>query len=106
GLDHANRLMSESERELLIKELRDSQEKRLIADAKRAERPEKIVTEKIARTVQDAQVFKPKDLVQHVTKNYSVAHLHPYVNMRTLIGHHLGYKGNVEKALIEKEDRA
>lgn len=106
GLDHANRLMSKSERELLIKELRDSQEKRLIADAKRAERPEKIVTEKIARTVQDAQVFKPKDLVQHVTKNYSVAHLHPYVNMRTLIGHHLGYKGNVEKALIEKEDRA
>ncbi|BDH63341.1 methionine synthase [Lysinibacillus sp. PLM2] len=106
GLDHANRLMSESERELLIKELRDSQEKRLIADAKRAERPEKIVTEKIARTVQEAQVFKPKDLAQHVTKNYSVAHLHPYVNMRTLIGHHLGYKGNVEKALIEKDDRA
>ena len=26
-------------------------------------------------------------------RDYSVAHLHPYVNMRTLIGHHLGLRG-------------
>lgn len=106
GLDHANRLMNESERELLIQELEESKEKRLLADAKRAERPVKVAPAKVARTVKDAPVFVPKDLVQHITRNYSVSHLQPYVNMRTLIGHHLGFKGNVEKALAENEERA
>nr|WP_106781465.1 methionine synthase [Lysinibacillus timonensis] len=106
GLDHANRLMNKTERELLIKELEESKEKRLLADAKRAERPEKVTPVKVARTVKDAPVFVPNDLVQHITKNYSVSYLHPYVNMRTLIGHHLGFKGNVEKALAENDDRA
>ncbi len=54
------------------------------------------VAEKPVRTIEDAPVFVPKDLVRHVKRNYSVSHLHPYVNMRTLIGHHLGLKGNVE----------
>ena len=44
----------------------------------------------------------------HVLKNYSVSHLQPYVNMRTLIGHHLGLKGkgNIEKLLAEGDNRA
>ena len=106
GLDHANRLVDVNERDLLIRELSDSREKRLLADEKRAQRPQKAVVEKPARTVKDAQVYVPQDLVQHIKRNYSVAHLHPYVNMRTLIGHHLGLKGNVEKLLAEKDERA
>lgn len=106
GLDHANRLMNPTERSLLIQELRDSQEKRLLADEKRAARPQKAPLEKQVKTVNEAQVRVPKDLVQHIKRNYSVAHLHPYVNMRTLIGHHLGLKGNVEKLLAEKDKRA
>ena len=106
GLDHANRLVDVNERDLLIRELSDSREKRLLADEKRAQRPQKAVVEKPARTVKDAQVYVPQDLVQHIKRNYSVAHLHPYVNMRTLIGHHLGLKGNVEKLLAEKDGRA
>ncbi|MFC7687238.1 methionine synthase [Ureibacillus sp. GCM10028918] len=106
GLDHANRLMNPTERDVLIQELRDSQEKRLLADEKRAARPPKPVDQKPVRTVNDAQVFVPIDLVQHIKRNYSVAHLHPYVNMRTLIGHHLGLKGSVEKLLAEKDKRA
>lgn len=106
GLDHANRLMNPTERSLLIQELRDSQEKRLLADEKRAARPQKAPLEKQVKTVNEAQVRVPKDLIQHIKRNYSVAHLHPYVNMRTLIGHHLGLKGNVEKLLAEKDKRA
>lgn len=106
GLEHANRLMNVDEREVFIQELHDSREKRLLADEKRAARPEKPITEKAVRTVNDAPVFVPKDLTQHIKRNYSVAHLHPYVNMRTLIGHHLGLKGNVEKLLADKDDRA
>jgi len=106
GLDQANRLMDPKERENLLQELRDSQEKRKLADEKRAARPQKPVVEKPVRTVNDARVYVPQDLLQHIKRNYSVAHLHPYVNMRTLIGHHLGLKGNVEKLLAEKDERA
>ncbi|RNC98646.1 methionine synthase [Lysinibacillus halotolerans] len=106
GLDHANRLMDVHERESFIQELQQSREKRLLADEKRAARPQVTVMEKPVRTVRDAPVYIPKDLVQHIKRNYSVAHLHPYVNMRTLIGHHLGLKGNVGKLLAEKDERA
>ncbi|RKQ15125.1 methionine synthase [Ureibacillus endophyticus] len=106
GLEHANRLMDNNEREAFLQELRESREKRLLADEKRAARPVKEGAEKPVRTVKDAPVYVPKDLVQHIKRNYSVAHLHPYVNMRTLIGHHLGLKGNVEKLLADNDQRA
>ncbi|MFS0878179.1 methionine synthase [Solibacillus isronensis] len=106
GLEQANRLMNTNEREVLIEELRDAREKRLESDAKRAARPAVAVLEKPVRTVGDAAVWKPKDLVPHIKPDYSVAHLHPYVNMRTLIGHHLGLKGNLEQLLADQDARA
>ena len=106
GLEQANRLMNLDERELLIAELKESREQRIEADAKRAARPVVEVAEKPVRTVNDAPVLTPKDLVPHVKPNYSVAHLHPYVNMRTLIGHHLGLKGNLQQLLEDRDERA
>ncbi len=106
GLEHVNRLIDVKEREVFIRELQESREKRLLADAKRAAKPAKTAAERVVKTVEDAPVFKPKDLIKHIKRNYSVAHLHPYVNMRTLIGHHLGLKGNVENLLAEKDERA
>ncbi|MGN7478702.1 methionine synthase [Solibacillus silvestris] len=106
GLEQANRLMNPNERDALLEELRDSREKRLESDAKRASRPAVAVAEKPVRTVNDAQVFMPKDLVPHIKRDYSVAHLQPYVNMRTLIGHHLGLKGNLDQLLAAQDERA
>lgn len=106
GLEHVNRLIDVKEREVFLQELKDSREKRLLADEKRAAKPAKESPERVVKTVEDAPVFLPKDLVKHIKRNYSVAHLHPYVNMRTLIGHHLGLKGNVENLLAEKDERA
>lgn len=106
GLEYANRLMDPKEREALLQEIRESQEKRLAADAKRANQPKQEVPRKQARAVEDAPVFVPKDLKVHILKNYSVQHLIPYINMRTLLGHHLGLKGNVEKLLAERDPRA
>lgn len=106
GLEHANRLMDPNEREVLLQEIRESREKRLEADAKRANQSVKEVSKRKARTVEDAPVFVPRDLKVHIKKNYSVQHLLPYINMRTLLGHHLGLKGNVEKLLAEKDERA
>ena len=108
GLEQANRLMDPNEREVLVQELHDAIEQRLLADEKRATLPVKEVIKKKTRSISEAPVFIPRDLNMHVLKNYSVSHLQPYVNMRTLIGHHLGLKGkgNIEKLLAEGDDRA
>ena len=46
GLEQANRLMDPNEREVLVQELHEAREKRLLADEKRAALPVKEVTEK------------------------------------------------------------
>ncbi len=106
GLDQVNRLMDPNERTVLLQELQDARENRLLAAEKIAALPAKPVSKKKVRTLSEAPVFIPKDLNVHVLKKYSVAHLQPYVNMRTLIGHHLGLRGNVEKLLAEGDGRA
>ncbi|WP_042479172.1 methionine synthase [Bacillus ndiopicus] len=106
GLDFANRLMNKEGREELLQELRDAREKRIEADEKRAAKPKPELPAKLVRTIEDAPVFVPTDLTRRIKRNYSVAHLQPYVNLRTLIGHHLGLKGNVEKLLEEGDKRA
>ena len=106
GLAIANRLQDDVDRALLLAELAEAIEQRKVADEKRASRPAAVVTQKPVRTIEDAAVRVPSDLRRHVRHSYSVQHLYPYVNMRTLIGHHLGYKGNVLKALADKEPRA
>lgn len=107
GLDLANRLQDEEDKVVLLQELDVQQEKRKVAEANRASKQAVAVLEKPVKTVrEDVQVYQPKDLRRHVQKDYSVAHLHPYVNMRTLIGHHLGLKGYSEKLLDEGDDRA
>lgn len=106
GLDLANRLQNKEERAVLLAELEQAIGKRAEADAARAARPAKEVAEKPVRSIEDASVFVPKDLRRHVKKDYAVSHLHPYVNMRTLIGHHLGLKGNVEALLADGDARA
>lgn len=107
GLDLANRLQNEEDKETLLVELGVQQEKRKIAEANRSAKQAVAVLEKPVKTVRDdVRVYVPKDVRRHVLKDYSVAHLHPYVNMRTLIGHHLGLKGYSEKLLAEKDERA
>jgi len=107
GLDLANRLQNEEDKELLLEELVISAEKRIIAEATRASNQAVAVLEKPVKTVrEDVQVYIPKDLRRHVMKDYSVAHLHPYVNMRTLIGHHLGLKGYNDKLVERGDERA
>ncbi|PIC63530.1 methionine synthase [Sporosarcina sp. P13] len=108
GLDLANRLQSDG-KEALLDELQESLEKRETNDAIKASRgtTNVAVAPRPVKTVRtDVPVFVPTDLRRRVVKDYSVAHLHPYVNMRTLIGHHLGLRGNVDSMLAKKEERA
>ena len=107
GLDLANRLQSGAGKAVLLEELGAQQEKRQAQDAARAEKGAVAVLEKPVKTVrEDAPVYVPNDLRRHVSKEYSVAHLYPYVNMRTLIGHHLGLRGYSDKLLQQGDTRA
>lgn len=107
GLELANRLQGGG-REALLSELVEKQEKRLESEAIRANRDTAVaVLPRPVKTVrEDAPVFVPSDLRRRVLRDYSVSHLYPYVNMRTLIGHHLGLRGNVDKMLANGEERA
>lgn len=107
GLELANRLQG-GDKEALLNELVEKQEKRLESEAIRATRDTAVaVLPRPVKTVrEDAPVFVPSDLRRRVLRDYSVSHLYPYVNMRTLIGHHLGMRGNVDKMLANREERA
>lgn len=50
-------------------------------------------------------VFVPKDTKRHLLRNYSLAHVEPYINKQMLLGRHLGVKGKVEKLLQEKDEK-
>lgn len=107
GLDLANRLQSGAGKAVLLEELGAQKEKRQAQDAARAEKGAVAILEKPVKTVrEDAPVYVPNDLRRHVSKEYSVAHLYPYVNMRTLIGHHLGLRGYSDKLLQQGDARA
>ncbi|MDE4084612.1 methionine synthase [Planococcus maritimus] len=107
GLDLANRLQSGAGKAMLLEELGAQKEKRQAQDAARAEKGAVAILEKPVKTVrEDAPVYVPNDLRRHVSKEYSVAHLYPYVNMRTLIGHHLGLRGYSDKLLQQGDTRA
>lgn len=112
GLELANRLQDKEEKVALLIELDEQREKRAENDAikaaKKAANPdtEEIAPRPIKTVREDVPVQVPKDLRRRIQKDYSVSHLYPYVNMRTLIGHHLGLRGNVNKMLENKEPRA
>ncbi|WP_241236187.1 methionine synthase [Brevibacillus marinus] len=53
----------------------------------------------------NAPVFRPPDCERHVLRDYPLAHLQPYLNLRMLLGKHLGVRGNVEKLLAEGDPK-
>ncbi|GKV68476.1 methionine synthase [Sporosarcina sp. NCCP-2716] len=112
GLDLANRLQSDGKEALLL-ELDEQLEKRAANDAIKAAKADARADGAVAVAVRpvktvrdDVPVFVPGDLKKRVLRDYSIAHLSPYVNMRTLIGHHLGLRGNVDSMLKKSEPRA
>ncbi|WP_203363892.1 methionine synthase [Bacillus sp. REN10] len=107
GLSIASRLQDEEEKSKLLHELEEKQEKRKEIEAYReTAKPAVAVLDKPKKTVrQDALVYQPRDLRKHIQRDYPVTHLKPYINMQTLIGHHLGLKGKIDKLLAEKDER-
>lgn len=105
GLSLANQLQEPEEAE----KLRIQQEEKQAAalNAVPYDRGSVAVAVKPKPTVSTkVPVFVPKDLKRHLLKTYSLSHIEPYINKQMLIGHHLGLKGNLQKLLEEKDEKA
>jgi len=59
-----------------------------------------------SKVQKDFIVQAPKDVKKHTLKQYSLAHIEPYINEQMLIGHHLGVKGTIEKLLQAQDEKA
>ena len=106
GLDLVNRLQG-TERADLLGEIATAQQKRVEKEANRVDRGAVAVATRPVKTVsEEFPVFVPTDTDRHVFRDYPVKHLFPYVNMRTLIGHHLGLKGYSEELRASGDARA
>ncbi|KAF0817036.1 5-methyltetrahydrofolate--homocysteine methyltransferase [Bacillus sp. ZZV12-4809] len=105
GLSLANQLQEPEEAEKLRSEQAEKQAALLNAvpfdrgSVAVAVRPKPTVSTKVP-------VFVPKDLKRHLLKAYSLSHIEPYINKQMLIGHHLGLKGNLQKLLAQKDEKA
>ncbi|MDQ0339979.1 5-methyltetrahydrofolate--homocysteine methyltransferase [Caldalkalibacillus uzonensis] len=108
GLSLANRLQSNQEREKIMIEKQEKQTRRATREEHTAGQQTQTATVvKVRSTVStDVPVFVPSDLERHVLRDYSIAHIQPYINMQMLLGHHLGLKGKVARLLEEGDERA
>lgn len=106
GLALANQVQSPDEYEQLI----EKKKERIAVAAVKAEIPHlssgTVAVKPKQVTLTEAPVFIPKDTRRHVLKSYTLSHIVPYINMQTLIGHHLGVKGKISKLLAEKDEKA
>ncbi|MED4727880.1 methionine synthase [Aneurinibacillus migulanus] len=100
GLDMANKLMNPKLRDELEKTVAQAKEERQVAVTEEVVEAstESAVPERSSVSV-DVPVFTPPDFERHILRDYPLAHLQPYVNLRMLLGKHLGIRGNVDALL-------
>nr|WP_071395215.1 methionine synthase [Bacillus tuaregi] len=104
GLSLANQLQDPVEVEKMVQAKKDKEN---AVPQQPFERPTGSVGVKVRKKVStDAPVFVPQDTKRHLIKSYSLSHIEPYINKQTLIGHHLGLKGKLEKLLQEGDEKA
>lgn len=107
GLDIANKISDADQRQIMIQELRDAIQSDVMEAGSRVKDGEAKPTRAARSTVaKDVPVYMPPDLDRHVLRDYPVDHIFPYVNMQTLLGHHLGLKGKVEQLLAARDPKA
>ncbi|MCX7570306.1 methionine synthase [Tumebacillus sp. DT12] len=107
GLDIANRIGHPEERERLLLEQQAHLDALISADSGLAQAAAaKAPVPDRSPIIDSADVLLPPDLERHVLRDYPVGHLQPYLNLRMLLGKHLGLKGNVEALLKEGDEKA
>ncbi|MCE7794049.1 methionine synthase [Salipaludibacillus sp. CUR1] len=111
GLELANKLARPDDREQLVTAHQERQKQIREAEANGSGRgtaggaATATLEAPRSKVAKDAPLFKPEDYKQHVLKNYRLSHLHPYVNMQTLLGQHLGIQGNIQRNLERGDEK-
>ncbi|MWC28183.1 methionine synthase [Paenibacillus sp. MMS18-CY102] len=105
GLDIANKLVTPDHRERLEQEHEELRASGFGITETVKPMPElsRAVRSNVAT---DVPVQIPPDLERHVMRNIPIPHVVPYVNMQTLIGHHLGLRGNFDKLIADGDAKA
>ncbi len=105
GLALADRLQNPEERKKLQEE-KVKRSREAVRDNKTTKNQTVAVNNEGKSNVnRNVPVFVPKDTKRHLLRNYSLAHVEPYINKQMLLGRHLGVKGKVEKLLQEKDEK-
>lgn len=103
GLELFNRLQDPEAREKLRAEQQEAIEAAASAQAPpEVEKPSKPKRSAVSRT---QPIYLPPDCERHVLRNYPLSHLRPYLNLRMLLGKHLGVRGNVDKLLESGDEK-
>lgn len=105
GLELANKLMNPKEYAVLEKAAKAKGQEQVAATTEVKEVMVDISAPKRSDVSVNAPVFIPPDFERHVLRDYPLTHLQPYVNLRMLLGKHLGVRGNVEKLLAEGDPK-
>jgi 5-methyltetrahydrofolate--homocysteine methyltransferase len=101
GLELANKLVNPEERAKLEETVEQAREQVVVETEKVKESVAEEVIPQRSSVRTDAPVFLPPDFERHILRDYPLTHLQPYVNLRMLLGKHLGIRGNVDKLLAE-----
>lgn len=104
GLSLANQVQNPDEFEKLWQEKKAKEEAAPLPSFDKASGS--VAVKARTKGVAEAAVFVPEDTKRHLIKSYSFSHVEPYVNKQTLIGHHLGLKGKLDKLLKEGDEKA
>ncbi|WP_202080110.1 methionine synthase [Caldalkalibacillus salinus] len=107
GLSLASRLQQEDEREKLESELVEKRAQRERYNQEVAvSQAQAVATRAKSDVSQSVPVQVPPDFNRHVLRQFSIAHLLPYLNWQTLLGKHLGLQGKVKRLLEQKNEKA
>lgn len=101
GLQLANQLQENPE-QLLAEQKKDALKRTTVH---RVEKQKQQIIEQKSNVSQPT-VYQPVDCEPHIIQNMDLNHVLPYVNWQTLLGHHLGLKGRVNRLLEEKDEKA
>ncbi|MGM7683119.1 methionine synthase [Cytobacillus sp. Hm23] len=107
GLSIVNRLQDEDEKNKILSDVATKKEAyKQINTATKKETAVAVLKKIKSSVATNVPITLPNDLKRHVLKGYPIGHLEPYINMRMLLGHHLGLKGKVDQLIAEQDERA
>lgn len=106
GLELANRLSDPKQKDLLVQEIKEAVGSDVKISGKRTEKGAEEPAVKQSDVIRNAPVYQPPDFERHILRDYPLAFLRPYLNLRMLLGKHLGLRGNVDQLIASGDKKA